>query len=74
MKIDGLHQLEYVDLRKAMDFVDKSAMTEEQLYAYERFWDAVNRENVLAEGKYAEGKAEGRDERSLEIRRISVSV
>ena len=68
-KYESLDQLEYVDLRKVMDFVDKSAMTEEQLYAYERFGDAVNRENVLAEGKYAEGKAEGRDERSLEIAR-----
>ena len=57
--------LENEDINKALGIVEKSAMTEEQLYAYERFWDAVNRENVLAEGKYAEG----RDERSLEIAR-----
>lgn len=61
--------LENEDINKALGIVEKSAMTEEQLYAYERFWDAVNRENVLAEGKYAEGRAEGRDERSLEIAR-----
>ena len=51
--------LENDDIRKALSIIEKSAMTEGQLYAYERFWDAVNRETVLAEGKYAEGRAEG---------------
>ena len=54
--------LENDDIRKALSIIEKSAMTEGQLYAYERFWDAVNRETVLAEGKYAEGRAEGRAE------------
>ena len=65
--------LENDEIRKALSIVEKSAMTEAQLYAYERFWDAINVENVLAEGRYKrgreEGREEGRDERSLEIAR-----
>ena len=65
--------LENDEIRKALSIVEKSAMTEAQLYAYERFWDAINVENALAEGRYKrgreEGREEGRDERSLEIAR-----
>ena len=61
--------LENDEIRKALSIVEKSAMTEAQLYAYERFWDAINVENVLAEGRYKRGREEGRDERSLEIAR-----
>ena len=59
--------LENADINKALGIVEKSAMTEEQLYAYERFWDAVNRESVLAEGKYAEGRAEGERNKAHDI-------
>ena len=51
--------LENEEISKALSIVEKSAMTEVQLYAYERFWDAVNREHVLSEGKYKEGKEAG---------------
>jgi len=59
-------------IRKALSIVEKSAMTEGQLYVYERFWDQVNREHVLAEGNFndglaigeAKGRAEGRGDRS----------
>ena len=61
--------LENDEIRKALSIVEKSAMTEAQLYAYERFWDAINVENALAEGRYKRGREEGRDERSLEIAR-----
>ena len=59
--------LENADINKALGIVEKSAMTEEQLYAYERFWDAVNRESVLAEGKYADGRAEGERNKAHDI-------
>ena len=69
--------LENEEISKALSIVEKSAMTDGQLYAYECFWDEVNRTQVLTESRYnkgraeglAEGRAEGRDERSLEIAR-----
>ena len=56
-KYDTLNTLEYVDILKVMDFVEKSAMSEAQLYAYERFWDEVNRNHVLKENSFKEGRA-----------------
>jgi predicted transposase YdaD len=37
-------------------------MTEGQLYYYERFWDQVNREHVLAEANFNDGIQKGRAE------------
>ena len=51
--------LENEQTRKALGIVEKSAMTEGQLYAYEKFWDAVINEEVLIEGGYNKGMAEG---------------
>ena len=51
--------LENEEISKALRIVEKSAMSEGQLYAYERFWDAVNNEHVLMEGRYKEGMADG---------------
>jgi len=49
--------LENEDIRKALSIVEKSAMSEAQLYAYERFWDEVNRSHVLKENSFKEGRA-----------------
>ena len=51
--------LENEEISKALSIVEKSAMSEAQLYAYERFWDAVNNEHVLMEGRYKEGMKKG---------------
>ena len=51
--------LENEQTSKALSIVEKSAMTEGQLYAYEKFWDAVISEEALLEGKYAEGMEKG---------------
>jgi predicted transposase/invertase (TIGR01784 family) len=51
--------LENEQIRKALSIVEKSAMTEGQYYAYERFWDQVNREHVLAEANFNDGLAQG---------------
>ena len=51
--------LENEEISKALRIVEKSAMSEGQLYAYERFWDAVNNEHVLMVGRYKEGMADG---------------
>ena len=49
--------LENEDIRKALSIVEKSAMSEAQLYAYERFWDEVNRSHVLKESSFKGGRA-----------------
>lgn len=61
--------LENEEISKALSIVEKSAMTEAQLYAYERFWDAVNNEHVLMEGRYNEGVAEGAQAKAIAIAR-----
>ena len=58
--------LENAETRKALSIVEKSAMTEAQLYAYEQFWDAVVNERVLREGAFKEGEAKGREEERLD--------
>jgi predicted transposase YdaD len=54
--------IENEQIRKALAIVEKSAMTEGQLYYYERFWDQVNREHVLAEANFNDGILKGRAE------------
>lgn len=56
------------EISKALGIVEKSAMSEAQLYAYERFWDEVNRNQVLKESKYTEGLEKGRAEGRAEER------
>ena len=60
--------LENSDTRKALSIVEKSAMNEAQLYAYEQFWDAVVNERVLREGAIKKGLEVGRAE-GLEVGR-----
>ena len=47
---------------KALSIVEKSAMTEQQLEAYDKFWMSVFDEEAISEGRYLEGRAEGRAE------------
>ena len=44
---------------KALGIVEKSAMSEAQLYAYEQFWRAVIDEQALIDGGYTKGRTEG---------------
>jgi len=73
--------LENPETAKALKMLEKSAYSEGQLYAYDRFWDAVYRERVFyddgfrkgevkgrAEGR-VEGRAEGRNEEKIGIAR-----
>ena len=54
--------MENAETRKALSIVEESAMTEGQIYAYERFWQSIVNERVLIEGGYKKGLAEGRAE------------
>lgn len=47
------------ETRKALSIVEKSAMSESQLYAYEKFWSAVINEEALIEGGYQRGVERG---------------
>lgn len=60
--------LENEEISKALGIVEKSAMTEAQLYAYERFWDEVNRNYVLNESHYKKGLAEGEAKAEIKAR------
>ena len=44
---------------KALGIVEKSAMSDAQLYAYERFWLAVHDEQAYLEGRYNKGYTKG---------------
>jgi predicted transposase/invertase (TIGR01784 family) len=50
---------------KALSIVEKSAMDEAQLYAYEKFWQAIINEEALIEGGYDRGRKEGIEETNL---------
>ena len=58
--------LENEDTRKALSIVEKSAMDEAQLYAYEKFWMSLTDEEGFLEARYEKGlkkgRAEGREE------------
>ena len=51
--------LENKETSKALSIVEKSAMTEGQLYAYERFWLAVTDERILREAAIKKGYNQG---------------
>jgi len=54
--------LENPDTAKALKILERSAYTEGQLIAYDRFWDAVYRERVFYNDGFKKGKVDGRDE------------
>ena len=67
--------LENPEINKALEEVKISAFTDEELRAYDRFWDRVSSEKTLMEGRYDEGlkqgmevgKQVGLEEKALEI-------
>lgn len=52
--------------RKALGLVEKSAMTEGQLYAYERFWMSVVDERIIREAAVKKGYNEGWEKGKME--------
>jgi predicted transposase/invertase (TIGR01784 family) len=65
------------DTAKALSLLEKSAYTEGQLEAYDRFWDAVYRERVFYDDGFKKGQAEGLevgryDEKKDTARRMKV--
>jgi predicted transposase/invertase (TIGR01784 family) len=54
--------------RKALSLVEKSAMSEAQLYAYDKFWMAVTDEAGFLEARYQRGMTEGMEKGRAEGR------
>ena len=54
--------LENPETNKALKILEKSAYTEGELYAYERYWDGIYYERGIVRGGYNKGLAEGRAE------------
>ena len=59
--------LENPDINKALEEVKISAFTDEELRAYDKFWDRVSSEKTLMEGRYDEGVQAGEANKALEI-------
>jgi len=70
--------LENEQTRKALSLVEKSAMSEEQLYAYDKFWMTITDEEGFLEARYykgmEKGRAEGKDEANHENARKMKSL
>lgn len=62
------------EISKALAIIEKSAMTEEQLYAYERFWDALNCEDVLVQSSYDKGREEERIDNVRKMKSLGVDA
>ena len=60
--------LENEATRKALSIVEKSAMSEDQLHAYDKFWMAVTDEEGFLEARYNRGLREGKAEAEAKAR------
>ncbi|MDR1543117.1 MAG: Rpn family recombination-promoting nuclease/putative transposase [Prevotellaceae bacterium] len=49
-------------IKEALELCEEAAYTDEERLAYDKYWDEIRCENLLIEGKFAEGKAEGKAE------------
>ena len=66
--------LENPETGKALKILEKSAYTEGELYAYERYWDYVNYERGIVEGGYYKGKAEAEAKAQAKIEEAEAQV
>lgn len=66
--------LENEQTRKALSIVEKSAMTEEQLYAYERFMLSIVDERVIREGFYKEGMQKEKIEIARNLKSMNLTL
>ncbi len=59
--------LENPEINKALEEVKISAFTDEELRAYDKFWDRVSSEKTLMEGRYDEGLKDGETNKAIQI-------
>ncbi len=53
------------EISKALEEVKVSAFNEEELRAYDKFWDSVRVEKTLQHDSYQEGRAEGANDEKI---------
>lgn len=66
--------LENSEISRALDELQLSAFSEEELRTYDKFWDKVSRERTLMEGKFEEGMAKGKAEERVSIAKNLLSM
>ena len=59
--------LDNPEINKAMEVVEESAYTPEQLLGYDKFWDIIRTENTLYSSGVRQGRAEGEQAKALNI-------
>ena len=59
--------LDNPEINKAMEVVEESAYTPEQLLGYDKFWDIIRTENTLYNSGVRQGRAEGEQAKALNI-------
>ena len=59
--------LDNPEINKAMEVVEESAYTPEQLLGYDKFWDIIRTENTLYISGVRQGRAEGEQAKALNI-------
>lgn len=64
--------LDVPEIAEAVHLAEQAAYTENELRAYEAYWDAVSTEKTLSSGKFAEGHREGHKEGKVEGRKEGV--
>jgi len=54
------------ELREAIEYLQESAFTQTELYAYDKYWDMIRVERTIIEDSLSKGKMEGKMEGKLE--------
>jgi predicted transposase/invertase (TIGR01784 family) len=54
--------LEVPEIKEAVEILKESAFSEAELYTIDRFWDEVQREEMIRDGSLKQGRKEGREE------------
>lgn len=57
--------LEIPEVREAMEYLQESAFTKEELAAYDKYWDSVSSERTLIEDAYSEGEQKSEKKNAL---------
>ena len=57
--------LEIPEVREAIEHLQESAFTKEELATYDKYWDSVSSERTLIEDAYAEGEEKGEKKHAI---------
>ena len=66
--------LDNPEINKAMEVVEESAYTPEQLLGYDKFWDIIRTENTLYSSGVRQGRAEGIRQTALNLKSMGLGI